>query len=159
MKRPTRILCPGLALVVVLFLGCSQQGPPPFAPVISSDPPAPAPPAPPPPTPEPPPPPPPPPPDADTLAFVTEELPRGVEDDPYLATITSRGGTGPHTYQVVGGRLPEGLVLESVPALRTATILGIPTREGERRFTLEVRDAADSTATRRFTIRIAEEDD
>ena len=71
------------------------------------------------------------------LAVTTSSLRNGAVGVPYSATLSARGGNGPHTWQLVSGSaLPAGLVLTS----GSGVISGKPKHSGTTRFTVEVVD-------------------
>ena len=85
------------------------------------------------------------------LAIVTEKsLPRAILSAGYEVKLAATGGVPPWTWEVIAGRMPEGLTLDSV----TGTISGAPTALGQFRFAVEVSDSDDpaDTRTREFTL-------
>lgn len=86
-----------------------------------------------------------------SLAVTTSSLPGGVVGSAYSATLAATGGASPYTWSVTAGTLPAGLSLSA----STGTISGTPTVSGTSNFTVQVRDAAASTATRALSIVIS----
>ncbi len=87
------------------------------------------------------------------LAIVTERaLPQAILTASYEAKLAAKGGVPPWTWEVIAGRLPEGLSLDSA----TGTISGTPTALGQFRFAVEVSDSDDpaDTRTREFTLTV-----
>jgi Putative Ig domain len=87
------------------------------------------------------------------LAIVTEgALPRAILTASYEVTLAARGGVPPRTWEVIAGRLPEGLNLDPV----TGAVSGTPTALGQFRFAVEVSDSDDpaDTRTREFTLTV-----
>ena len=71
------------------------------------------------------------------LAVTTSSLRNGAVGVPYSATLSARGGNGPHTWQLVSGSaLPAGLVLTR----GSGVLSGKPKHSGTTRFTVEVVD-------------------
>ncbi|WP_435102361.1 putative Ig domain-containing protein [Halarchaeum sp. P4] len=66
----------------------------------------------------------------------------------YSATLTAAGGTGPYSWSVSSGTLPDGLTLDTA----TGTIAGTPTTAGTYTFAVSVTDADGTTVTREFTL-------
>jgi hypothetical protein len=62
-------------------------------------------------------------------------LPTGVKDAAYSQTLVATGGTGPYTWSVSVGTLPQVLILNS-----SGSIGGIPTTVGSSNFTISVTD-------------------
>ncbi|MBS1830424.1 MAG: putative Ig domain-containing protein [Acidobacteria bacterium] len=86
---------------------------------------------------------------AAVLTITTTTLPAGVVGTPYSSTLAASGGTGLQ-WRVSAGTLPAGLTLS-----QAGVISGTPTAAGNSSFTVEVRDSGGSTATRAFTITVA----
>ena len=80
----------------------------------------------------------PPPPPTSGLTITTSTLPAATVGKWYSATLTATGGTGPTTWSILQGRLPEGLSLHA----STGTITGTPRRTWPHNVTItfEVRD-------------------
>ncbi|HET8922505.1 MAG TPA: kelch repeat-containing protein, partial [Candidatus Acidoferrum sp.] len=71
------------------------------------------------------------------LVLTTVSLPTGVTTQPYNATLTAIGGnSGPLTWSIISGSLPQGLQLNS----STGAITGTPTTTGTFPFTAQVTD-------------------
>jgi len=87
------------------------------------------------------------------LAIVTARtLPTAILTASYEVKLAARGGVPPWTWEVIAGRLPDGLTLD--PA--TGVISGTPTALGQFRFAVEVSDSDDpaDTRTREFTLTV-----
>ena len=72
------------------------------------------------------------------LAITTTTLPHGIVGVPYAASLTATGGTGPYTWSLASGSLPNGLGLAPNGAI-TGTPTGPP---GSSAFTVTVTDAS-----------------
>lgn len=79
-----------------------------------------------------------------SVAGVTSSLlvASAVLNQAFNLTVTGSGGTGPYTFSVLTGSLPDGLTLA-----QTGTISGTPTTAGPFNFTYQVRDSLNATAT------------
>ena len=73
----------------------------------------------------------------------------------YTRILTVTGGTGPFSWAVTAGTLPDGLSLDP----NTGVVSGTPTSRGYRPFTVEVTDADSQTASQALTITIARRPD
>ena len=78
------------------------------------------------------------------------ELPMATMGEEYQATLEAAGGTKPYTWAIVNGSLPDGLGLDG----DTGVVSGIATEAGTCNFTVQVKDAAESTATRELSISV-----
>ncbi len=78
-------------------------------------------------------------------------LPTATAATAYSQTFSVSGGTGPHSYTVVAGSLPNGLVLSSAGALS-----GTPTVDGSFNFTVSATDTygASSTSSYGLIVRV-----
>ncbi len=86
------------------------------------------------------------------LSVATDALPNGIVGTDYgPAEIQAAGGTGPYSFSVSAGALPEGLNLN----VDTGAIDGAPTKAGTATFTVEISDANDLTLTKALSIGIA----
>lgn len=70
---------------------------------------------------------------------------------PYTQTVIATGGTLPYTWSVSAGSLPAGITLNA----QTGILAGTPTTAGTANFTLQVRDASQTTAQKAFSITVA----
>lgn len=68
--------------------------------------------------------------------FDVDELPRGIVSQPYNHTINVTGGKAPYTFDVVSGKLPEGLQLTA-----EGTFSGTPTYGGFFTILINITDA------------------
>lgn len=71
------------------------------------------------------------------ITFDPATLPSGNVSTPYTTTVTPSGGTSPYQFDILGGNLPDGTVLD--PDL--GTISGTPTAIGSFSFLFEATDA------------------
>ncbi|MFS8383687.1 autotransporter domain-containing protein [Xanthomonas campestris] len=89
------------------------------------------------------------------LALPASSLPAGTAGQAYAATIApATGGTGPYSYALSAGVLPNGVVLDTA----TGGLSGTPTLSGTFNFTLTVSDSTPSPAaqaSRSYTLSIA----
>ena len=85
-----------------------------------------------------------------TLAITTTSLPAATRNTAYSQKLAATGGTTPYTWSVSSGSLPRGLSLGS----STGVISGTPTRTGTSTFTIRVRAANGSTATKSLSIKV-----
>lgn len=76
-------------------------------------------------------------------------LPSGITGRAYAYAFDATGGAAPYAFQVVGGSLPSGFTLNAGGLLS-----GTPSAALTASFTIQVRDAANVTSTRTFTLRI-----
>jgi hypothetical protein len=88
------------------------------------------------------------------LIIATVNMPDGVEETAYNATVLALGGTPPYTWSIAKGKLPDGLMLDTP----SGVISGTPTKKGNYNFTAQVSDNATlvNTATQRLRIRVVE---
>lgn len=94
----------------------------------------------------------------DPLMITTETLPTAFLGVPYSAGVNAEGGREGYSWEVVAGRLPNGLDL-SVDDLDEDDLLitGVPERLETRTFTLEVTSRDGQTATAQLTIEVEPE--
>jgi hypothetical protein len=78
-------------------------------------------------------------------------LPNGVVGTPYSQTVSGSGGTGPYTFTVSSGALPNGLMLNAT----TGVISGTPTAAGTFNFTITATDANGCPGSRPYSLGIA----
>lgn len=89
----------------------------------------------------------------DELELTTPaDLSRAVDGVEYSEQLDLAGGTGPFTWTIADGDLPDGLELNP----ETGEISGEPTAEGEFTFIVEVTDGTGATATETYTITVEE---
>ncbi len=82
----------------------------------------------------------------------SDQLSSGIVGEPYAIGVFADGGTTPYTWTRIGGTLPPGLTLQASPG----RIQGTPTTAGTYSFTLRVDEPGGQSATRTFSITIAE---
>ena len=85
------------------------------------------------------------------LRVTTTSLPGGTQNAAYTATLAATGGSGAYTWSIISGSLPAGLTLN----VSTGVISGTPTGAGTSNFTVQVKDANNSTATQSLSITIS----
>jgi len=85
----------------------------------------------------------------DPLSFVTTSLLNGAVGSPYSQTIETAGGLLPHTFTSVPVTPAPGLTLGS-----NGLLTGTPTASGTFSFAVTVRDAAQVSATKQFSLTI-----
>jgi arylsulfatase A-like enzyme len=68
------------------------------------------------------------------LAITSTDLPKAVVGEPYAFALGSWGGTPPFRWSLVGGRLPEGMELDTT----LGTLQGVPKKSGRHRVTVRV---------------------
>ena len=83
--------------------------------------------------------------------ITTSSLPGGTTGTAYSTTLQASSGTTPYTWSLSAGTLPAGLSLVS----STGVISGTPTAAGTLSFTVQVKDAANNTATKALSIAVA----
>jgi alpha-tubulin suppressor-like RCC1 family protein len=88
----------------------------------------------------------------DSLAITTESIQAALQKAPYLAELGSEGGISPHTWSMMHGVLPEGLVLDE----STGEISGSPLECGTFHFTVSLEDASmePEIATRAYNLSV-----
>ena len=83
-------------------------------------------------------------------SIVTETLPNGVQNVPYIAALFAIGGTFPYQWTVLAGSMPSGLSLST-----GGFVSGTPTVPGASTVSIQVNDGDNLTSTRTFSITIA----
>jgi hypothetical protein len=86
---------------------------------------------------------------APSLKITTTQLPSGTLSKAYSASLSASGGSTPYTWSVVSGALPSGLALNA-----SGAISGTPSSAGSFPFTLQVKDAANTTASANLSINV-----
>lgn len=76
-------------------------------------------------------------------------LPDGSVGSSYFLTFGANGGSGPYTWSVASGALPNGLTLSSAGALT-----GVPTVQGQFQFVVKIVDLTGLSASTPFTLTI-----
>jgi hypothetical protein len=92
-----------------------------------------------------------PPPAPTLLSIATTSLPNAQTGASYSQSLVASGGVPGYTWSLTAGALPPGISLNPAGALS-----GVPTQAGSFSFTLTVRDANGTTASRSFTIQITQ---
>jgi len=88
---------------------------------------------------------------AGTLAILTPSpLADGVVGSSYSTVLQASGGVLPYAWAVSSGALPAGLALDAA----TGIVSGTPTAQGAASFTIQVTDAASSTASAPFALTV-----
>lgn len=87
-----------------------------------------------------------------SLQITTASLPNGIKGVGYSQQIAVSGGVSPYSFTFTG-TLPDGLVLDGT----TGQISGTPTASGSFDFTIQVTDSASATASKAFTLSIADQ--
>jgi len=90
-------------------------------------------------------------PPCETIQFTPATLPQITEGVPFSQTFIGSGGTGPYTFVVSAGALPDGLTLSPAGVLS-----GTPTSSGGFNFTISVTDAAQCGLDRAYTMIVVE---
>jgi large repetitive protein len=81
----------------------------------------------------------------------TQTLSAATAGTVYSQPLTASGGTPPYAWSISAGALPAGLSLNATDG----SISGTPTAGGPARFTVQITDAAQVTATRAYTLAVA----
>jgi len=84
------------------------------------------------------------------LAIGTTALPGGTVAVGYCASLLAAGGVPPYKWAVIGGAIPDALVLSTAGVLR-----GTPTSDGHASFTVQVSDSAGLTVEKYFDLLIS----
>lgn len=87
----------------------------------------------------------------DDITIISSALQQGVVGASYSQILSVNGGSGPFAWQVIGGSLPDGLVLS-----QGGTISGEPSVVGDFSFKIQVSDSAGKLANKDFNITVAE---
>ena len=92
---------------------------------------------------------------SEALIITTVNMADGVEQTAYNATVLALGGTPPYTWSIAGGKLPDGLMIDTA----SGVISGTPTKKGNYNFTIQVSDNATpaNTDTQQLRVRIAKD--
>lgn len=78
-------------------------------------------------------------------------MPDGMIGAAYSEAITASGGTGPYTFAVTAGTLPDGLTLDA-----DGTLHGTPTTAGSSSFTVEATDANGCTSSQAIAMEVVD---
>jgi len=89
----------------------------------------------------------------ETLIITTTDMADGVEGTAYNVTVLALGGKPPYTWSIAGGKLPDGLMIDTA----SGVISGNATKKGNYNFTIQISDNTTpaNTDTQRLSIRIA----
>jgi hypothetical protein len=87
-----------------------------------------------------------------SLTINPASLPAGSVGTAYNQTLTATGGTGPFTFSILSGALPNGMTLSSAGVLS-----GPPTTAGTATATIGVQDSMFATGSRMYTISVTGE--
>jgi len=92
---------------------------------------------------------------SEALVIATMDMPDGVEEIAYNATVLALGGTPPYTWSIAKGKLPDGLMIDTA----SGVISGTPAKKGNYNFTIQVADNATlvNSDTQRLRIRGVED--
>jgi hypothetical protein len=77
-------------------------------------------------------------------------LPDGLVNAAYSQSLSASGGTKPYTWAVSSGSLPAGVSLTA----SNGTLSGTPTSSGDFAFTIQVRDSAGGSTSKKFTLSV-----
>lgn len=92
--------------------------------------------------------------DAEGFEILTSMLPTGFVGEGYETTIEANGGLPPYTWEIIEGRLPEGLLGVVDDGTGTFRIAGQPVSMEVSNVIVEVTDAQGRQAVRAFGLRI-----
>jgi Domain of unknown function (DUF4082)/Bacterial Ig domain/Putative Ig domain len=84
------------------------------------------------------------------LHITTSQLPAATLAGSYSSTLIASGGSTPYTWTLATGQLPSGLTLNP-----NGTLSGTPSLAGSFPFSVQVKDAAGSSASQAFSINVA----
>ena len=89
---------------------------------------------------------------AEPLSIRSESVPKAILRQAYAFELRARGGTAPLRWQVSGGALPPGIVLNP----GSGRLVGAPTSVGEFRFTVKVSDGSEppQNGSREFVLKV-----
>ena len=87
-----------------------------------------------------------------TSPAISGTLNGGTVKKSYSGTLKASGGTASYTWSISKGSLPTGLTLNK----STGKISGTPTKAGKYSFTVKITDKNKATATKAYTVTIAE---
>lgn len=85
---------------------------------------------------------------APPLQVPGQVLAQAIVGQPYSVLLHAAGGVAPYHWQVVGGRLPEGLMLDA----GTGELHGLPTLADAQGFTVQVTDASLQSSSQAFDL-------
>ncbi len=92
---------------------------------------------------------------SEALIITTVNMADGVEQTAYNATVLALGGTPPYTWSIAGGKLPDGVMIDTA----SGVISGTPTKKGNYNFTIQVSDNGTpaNTDSQQLRVRIAKD--
>jgi hypothetical protein len=90
---------------------------------------------------------------APSITIVTTTIPDAKRTFPYTATLDASGGTGIYTWRITTGSLPVGMTLSTA-----GVISGKSGYTGCWTFGVEVKDTANASATRQYTLMVRTKD-
>jgi len=77
-------------------------------------------------------------------------LPGAAQGAPYAETVAAGGGTGPYTYALTAGALPDGMTLNTI----SGEISGAPMESGSYAFNITATDSTQCTGTQSYTLAV-----
>lgn len=87
------------------------------------------------------------------LSILTESpLPEGTIGKAYTQSLAVSGGTSPYIFSIASGSLPQGVTLDE----GSGAFRGSPTQTGDFSFAIRVTDSQSQSATKSFTLHVAE---
>jgi hypothetical protein len=91
---------------------------------------------------------------ATSPSVTTTTVPDGNVGTAYSATVQASGGTAPYAWSVSSGTLPPGITMASSTS-SSVTLSGTPTTAQQgTQFTVQVKDSANKTGTKAFTVNV-----
>ncbi len=91
----------------------------------------------------------------EAIEIITDALPPAVKAESYLLTLRARGGVIPYTWEMVTGRLPEGLLFDRDRGI----ISGVPVKLEKMEFLIRVKDREGRSAEKEFGLEVTTESD
>lgn len=84
------------------------------------------------------------------LNIVTDSLPDGVLDEPYVAAVTAAGGTAPYSWTLINGSLPAGVTFDS----SLGRLVGTAASNGQFEALILVQDANGDVSRRAYSFEV-----